>query len=82
MITVAACGWTLTSLLTGVAHSMGIQQAARNPQGWAAALGMMRLGAVGLVLTAAAIWGQLFPAAAGWLVGFAVSLALLWRSHR
>lgn len=78
MIGVATCCWALTSLLIGVAHSLGIRQACRNPRGWLAALGILRLFGVGAVLTTAAIWGYLFSAFGGWLVGWLVSLGVFW----
>ncbi len=80
MISMATCLWASAGFFAGGVHSFGIGQAAAQAGIWVAASGMLRLALVACVLTAAAIGGYLFPAVAGWVVGFALTMILLtWR---
>ena len=78
MISVPTICWAFAGALAGGVHSVGIRHSVEK-HGYAMALiGLLRLAFIGCVLTAAAVSGFLFPAAAGWLVGFGVTLVLLF----
>lgn len=64
--------WLLVGAIIGVVHATALWHAAQRPSGWIAITGGVRLLAVALVLTGAAVWGGLLPAAAGWAMGFVV----------
>jgi hypothetical protein len=80
MISAAAIFWALAGAVAGGVHSLGIRHSVLQTSHALALIGLLRLAVIGLVLTGAAISGFLFPAAAGWLVGFAATLVLFfWR---
>lgn len=69
--------WVAAGIVLGVFHATGVWRSAKRPSSWTALLGLARLLAVGLVLTAAAILGGILPAATGWAVGFFAALGLV-----
>jgi hypothetical protein len=74
--------WLTAGLVLGVMHASEIWRAARRPSVATTIVGLMRLLVVGLVLTAAAILGEILPAAAGWAVGFFASVAVRSRGRQ
>jgi hypothetical protein len=58
--------------MLGVVHAAGIWRSATTAT--TAVMGLARLLVVGLALAAAAIFGGILPAAAGWVIGFFASV--------
>jgi hypothetical protein len=79
MITVSSLVWGVAGIATGGMHSAGIKSSVASTNEWVAANGMLRLLLIGGVLTSAAIGGYLFSAVTGWLLGFIVTLVVLYR---
>jgi len=69
--------WLAVGLMLGVVHATGLWRSARQRTTTAAVVGLMRLLLVGLALAAAAIFGGIVPAAAGWAVGFFASVGIV-----
>jgi hypothetical protein len=67
--------WAVVGMALGVLHAAGIWRSAKHPTAKNAIIGLARLLVVGLALAAAAIFGGIFPAAAGWAAGFFASVA-------
>ncbi len=78
MISLTTCVWALAGVVVGGSHSLALQHSAATANEWAALIGMLRIAAIGGLLTAAAILGYLFSAFAGWAIGFVVTLCILW----
>lgn len=74
MIDMTTCLWLGAGLLTGFAHAMMLSRTARRHTAWGPVWSLLRLAVVAGVLIAAALSGEIFAAAAGWLIGF-VALA-------
>ena len=66
--------WVVVGLVLGVVHAAGVWRSAKHPTATTAVMGLARLLVVGLALAAAAIFGGILPAAAGWAVGFYASV--------
>ncbi len=71
--------WLVLGLATGVVHAAGIRRSTDRFGLLAPLWAMLRLSIVGLTLAAAAFWGGILPAAAGWALGFLFSILLLVR---
>ena len=69
--------WVVVGLVLGVVHAAGIWRSAKHPTATTAVMGLVRLLVVGLALAAAAIFGGILPAAAGWAVGFFASVGIV-----
>ncbi len=71
-------GWlfAVAGVLAGLAHAAALGYQGRRVHAYAWPLRFLGVGAVLLV---AAMAGQLLPAVAGWVVGFAAAGALAWR---
>ncbi len=78
MISISTLMWTFAGALAGGTHSMALENSATSKSEWTPLIGLLRLLLVGIVLTAAAIFGFLFSAFAGWIAGFVVTLILLF----
>ena len=78
--------WVVLGVVLGILHAAAIWRSARRPTTTTAVIGSIRLLLVGLTLAAAAIFGGVLPAAAGWAVGFfggvAIVLATRLRNRR
>lgn len=74
--------WTLLGLTAGVAHAIWIWRSANQPTCWTVLEGPVRLLVVGLALVVAAYFDAILPAAAGWAVGFLVSVGVLIATRR
>lgn len=74
--------WFSTGLVLGIAHTAGIWHSANRPTMLTALWGVTRLLLIGLALSAAAIFGGILPAAAGWTAGFFGGIGILkLRAH-
>lgn len=61
--------WFLAGLAVGMLHAALLWRGSRRMSVWTPLVGMLRLGMVAAVLVAAAVFGSILPAAAGWLLG-------------
>ena len=78
MISISTLVWAVAGVMAGGAHSLGVKHSAEKANEWVAMIGLLRLLFVAVVLSTAAIFGFLFSAFAGWILGFAVTLAILF----
>lgn len=74
--------WILFGLALGVFHAAGIWRSARPRTATTALVGLARLLVVGLALAAAALFGGILAAAAGWAVGFFCVVAAVMTAQR
>lgn len=69
--------WLAVGVVLGAVHATGILRSARQWTVTTAVMGLMRLLLVGLALVAAAIFGGILPAGAGWAAGFFAGVGIV-----
>jgi hypothetical protein len=62
--------------VAGYVHATMLWRASHRLSAWTPIMGLLRIAIVAAVLVLAALYGQIFTAAGGWAIGFAVSALL------